>query len=182
MRGRLSKPRYRHALCVARTGEKLARKHGGSRAAARIAGVLHDVAREWSPKKLLEYAREHGLPVSDLELASPLLLHARVGADVAQREFGVTDPDVLAAIATHTVAEPRMSELQKIMFVADTVEPTRTYVGREALEAAALRALDEGLLGCVKASMEYLLARGVPVAPQTLEVYNALVTRYGTTA
>jgi HD superfamily phosphohydrolase YqeK len=75
-----------------------------------------------------------------------------------------------------------MSDLQKVMFVADTVEPNRTYAGRAALETAALRSLDEGLLGCVKASMEYLLARGVPIAPQTLEVYNALVTRYGTTA
>lgn len=182
MRERLAPARYRHVLGVARTAEKLARRYGASRAAARTAGVLHDAAREWPPDALLAYAGEHGLPVTEVERAAPVLLHAKVGADIARREFGVTDPDVLAAIETHTVAVPDMSDLQRIMFIADTVEPSRTFASRGALEAAALRSLDEGMLGCVKASLEYLLAREVPIAPHTLEVYNALVLRHGTKA
>jgi predicted HD superfamily hydrolase involved in NAD metabolism len=169
-------------LGVARTAEKLARRHGGSRKAMRLAGVLHDIAREWPPEKLLAYAQQHGLAISELEFASPILLHAKVGADIAKREFGITDPDVLGGIETHTVAEPGMSDAQKMMFIADTVEPSRTYKRRAELEALALRSLDEGMLGCVRASMEYLLVRGVPMAPQTVEVYNALVQRYGTQA
>ncbi|MBV8222087.1 MAG: bis(5'-nucleosyl)-tetraphosphatase (symmetrical) YqeK, partial [Candidatus Eremiobacteraeota bacterium] len=133
-------------LCVARTAEAFARAHDASRSAARTAGILHDIAREWTPAALLEYAREHRLPVDDFERAAPLLLHAKVGADIARREFGVTDPDTLAAISTHTVVQPSMTELQKILFVADTVEPTRTYEGRAALAATALRSLDEALL------------------------------------
>ncbi|MBV8172558.1 MAG: bis(5'-nucleosyl)-tetraphosphatase (symmetrical) YqeK [Candidatus Eremiobacteraeota bacterium] len=182
MRAQLAPARYRHVLGVARMAERLARRYGVSREAMRVAGVLHDIAREWPPERLLAYAREHDLAISELEQASPILLHAKVGAHIAAVEFGVTDHDTLAGIATHTVAQPGMSAAQKIMFVADTVEPSRTYERRGQLEALALRSLDEGLLGCVSASIEYLLSRGVPIAPQTLEVYNTLVRRYGTQA
>lgn len=162
--------------------EKLARRYGMTREGARQAALLHDIARQWPPDALLAYAREHELPVNESERTAPILLHAKVGADIARREFGVTDEDVLAAIATHTVAVPGMSDLQKIIFMADTFEPTRSFPARPALEAAALRSLDEGMLACVKASIEHLLAREVPIAPQTLEVYNDLVRRNGKTS
>jgi len=181
VRARLPRERFKHVLGVARTGEKLARRYGLSTEAARTAGLLHDLARQWTAQELLGYARDHGIAVDEIEAAAPVLLHAKAGADIARREFGVTDVDVLAAIATHTVAVPGMSPLQKVVFLADTFEPSRTFAGRAALEAAALRSLDEGMLACVKASMEYLLARGVPIAPQTLEVYNELVRRHGQT-
>lgn len=181
VRARLPAARYRHVLGVARTAERLARPYGTPRDAARAAALLHDIARHWPPDALLAYAREHGLAVDESERSAPVLLHAKVGADIARREFGVTDADVLAAIATHTIPVPGMSQLQKIIFLADTCEPSRTFAARAALEAAALRSLDEGMLACVKASIEYLLAREVPIAPQTLEVYNALVRCNGPT-
>ena len=167
---------------MARTGEKLARRYNVAREKARIAGVLHDLARVWRSDDLLAYAREHHMAVSAFERSAPALLHARVAADLARREFGVTDGDTLAAIETHTVAVPGMSDLQKIVFMADTFEPSRRFEGRAALEAAALRSLDEGMLACLKASLEYLLLREVPIAPQTLEVYNDLVQRNGKTS
>jgi len=182
VRSRLAGARYKHVLGVARMGEKLARRHGLSMQAARTAGMLHDLAREWTADDLLAYAREHRIAISEIEAAAPVLLHAAVGADIARREFGVMDEDVLAAIATHTVAVPGMSPLQKVVFLADSFEPSRTFAGRASLEAAAMRSLDEGMLACVKASMEYLLARGVPIAPQTLEVYNDLVRLHGQTS
>ena len=175
VRARLTSARYRHSLGVARTAEKLARRYDVPRVKARIAGVLHDLARPWTPDELLAYAHEHGLAPSKTEQMAPLLLHARVGVDLARREFGVTDADTLAAIATHTVAIPGMSDFQKIVFMADTFEPNRRFEARAALEAAALRSLDEGMLACVKASIDYLLRREVPIAPETVEVYNQLV-------
>jgi predicted HD superfamily hydrolase involved in NAD metabolism len=182
VRARVLEPRYRHVLGVARTAEKLARRHGASRANARIAGVLHDLARHWEPAVLLAYAREHHLPISEHERIAPVLLHAKIGADIARREFGVSDADTLAAIETHTVAVPGMSDLQKILFLADTFEPSRRFEARAALETIALRSLDEGMLACLKASIDYLLARDVPIAPSTVEVYNTLVQRNGKTS
>lgn len=182
VRARVPVQRYRHVLGVARVAERLARRYGASRANARVAGVLHDCARHWEPEALVAYAHEHHLPVSEQERAAPVLLHAKIGANIARREFGVTDADTLAAIETHTVAVPGMSALQKILFVADTVEPSRRFEARASLEAIALRSLDDGILACLKASIDYLLARDVPIAPSTVEVYNALVQRNGKTS
>jgi predicted HD superfamily hydrolase involved in NAD metabolism len=182
VRARLPEQRYRHVLGVARCAERLACRHGASPARARVAGVLHDCARHWDAEALLAYARGHDLSVSEHERAAPVLLHAKIGAGIARDEFGVSDPDTLAAIETHTVAVPGMSDLQKILFVADTIEPSRRFEGRAALETIALRSLDDGMLACLKASIDYLLARDVPIAPSSVEVYNTLVQRNGTTS
>jgi predicted HD superfamily hydrolase involved in NAD metabolism len=182
VRARVPEGRYRHVLGVARTAERLARRYGASSAKARVAGLLHDYARHWAPAALLAYAREHRLPISEAESAVPVLLHSKIGADIARREFEVIDPETLAAIETHTVAVPGMSDLQKILFLADTFEPSRRFEARAALEATALRSLDEGMLACLKASIEYLLARDIPIAPSTVEVYNTLVQRHAKTS
>ena len=171
--------RYRHCLSVARMAEKLAVRHGASPLKARIAGVIHDVARLWTNDELLTYAAGHGIPISDDAKSAPVLLHAPVAADVARREFGIEDREILGAIARHTVAVPNMTDLEKIVYMADTFEPSRKYEGREALEAAAFRSLDEGLLGCVKASLSHLMARQVPFAQETVVLYNQLVRRHG---
>jgi len=180
VRERLPEGRYRHSLGVARTAERLARRYGVSRAHARVAGLLHDVARHWKPEDLLDYARRHHLRIDTNEEAVPVLLHARVASDLARREFGVDDADVLSAIATHTVAEPDMSPLQKILFVADAIEPSRRFAGRDALERAALRSLDEGMLASITSALDYFRERGIAAAPQTMEVYTQLVKSNGT--
>lgn len=179
MKDRLPARRYRHVVGVARMAEKLARRHGASVMGARIAGIIHDVARHWDPDKLLSYAMRRGIPVGDIERAAPVLLHARVGAAIAADEFGIGDADVLGAIVHHTVARPQMSDLQKCVYLADTLEPSRTFPDREALVAATERSLDEGMLACVHASVQYLRERDVPIAPETVELYNQLVKRFG---
>ena len=182
MRERLPRARYRHCLSVARAAEKLARRHGVSALKARIAGVLHDLARAWADADLLAYAAAHEMPVSDAERMYPVLLHAQIGADVAQREFGVDDAEILGAIARHTVAVPGMSRLEKVVYEADTFEPGREYPGRARLAATALRSLDEGLLACVASCIDYLNGRRIPPAPETLALYDELVKMYGSTA
>ena len=179
VRRRLPEGRYRHSLGVARAAERLARRYGASRQHARIAGVLHDLARHWNAAELLAYARRHGLRIGPSEERAPVLLHARIGADIARREFGVTDADALAAIETHTVAVPGMSTLQKIVFMADAIEPSRRFAERDGIEAAAMRSLDEGMLACIRSSLDYLRERGIPAARQTMEVYKTLVKSNG---
>ena len=182
MRDRLPHDRFRHCLSVARCAEKLARRHGESALKARVAGVLHDAARTWSGTELLAYADTHGMAVNDAERAYPILLHARIGADVARREFDIDDGEILGAIARHTVAGPGMSRLEKIVYEADTFEPGRDFPGRARLEATALRSLDEGLLVCVASSLDFLKARRIPPAPETLALHDELVKMYGSTA
>jgi predicted HD superfamily hydrolase involved in NAD metabolism len=170
--------RFRHCAGVARMAEKLAARHGASTRKARVAGIVHDVARLWKDDDLLAYAAEHGIPVTAEAKASPVLLHAPVGADIARREFGIADPETLSAIEHHTIAVPGMSELDKIVYLADTVEPSRKFPARAALEAAAFRSLDEGMLASIKMSMDYLATRKIEVAKETRQLYDQMVRRY----
>src|SRR5690242_1039272 len=177
MRGRMGVGRYRHCAGVARMAERLAVRHRSSPLKARIAGILHDVARTWNGDALIAYAEEHALPVTSDARRAPVLLHAAVGADIAKREYGIHDPDVLGAIVHHTVAGPNMSDLEKIVYMADTFEPSRAFEGRETLEAAAFRSLDEGLLACLRESMKYLSSKRIAVAQETTQLYDDLVKR-----
>jgi predicted HD superfamily hydrolase involved in NAD metabolism len=182
VRNNLPPNRYRHVLGVARTAERLARRYGLHAGKARVAAMIHDIARNWSPQKLLEYARAHDLEVSDQELHAPVLLHAKVAASVAREQFGVSDPEVLAAIRHHTVAVPDMGELEKVLYIADAIEPSRTFFGRAALEAAAYRSLDEGMVACLAASFAYLQSNGITIPPASLALHRQLVSRLETHA
>jgi predicted HD superfamily hydrolase involved in NAD metabolism len=176
VRERMPAARYRHVLGVARAAEKLAARHGASPHGARIAGIVHDIARHWPPEELLAYARKHGMDVSPVERAEPVLLHARVAAEIAHTDFGIDDPEVLAAIASHTVARPRMSVLEKCVYVADSVEPSRTFADRAVLAELAERDLDAGFFAALQSSIRHLTRVGVPIAPETVEVYNEMVS------
>lgn len=162
-------------LGVARMGECLARRYGAPSRKVRVAALIHDIARAWAAPDLLAFMAERGLSVSEDERRSPVLLHARVGAELAREKFGVDDPEVLAAIAHHTVAQPGMSDVEKILYIADAIEPSRTFPGRAALEAAAFRSLDEGMLVCIKSSLEHLNNSRVSAAAPTLALYDELI-------
>ncbi len=177
VREAMPRDRYRHVLGVAREAERLARRYGSSTRKARNAAMVHDIARMWTADELVQYACAHGLVISPAEQQAPILLHARIGAHIGRERFGIEDPQMLLAIERHTVAVPGMSDLEKILYIADTTEPSRSFPGRAALVAAANLSLDEGLKACIKSSMEYLTERGIPIAPQTLVLYNQLVQR-----
>ncbi|MBC5807208.1 MAG: bis(5'-nucleosyl)-tetraphosphatase (symmetrical) YqeK [Candidatus Eremiobacteraeota bacterium] len=177
IRSGLPAQRYRHVLGVARTAARLAHRHGASPEKARIAALLHDIARGWPAAQLKAYARKHGLPVTPADETSPVLLHAAVGAEVARTEFGIEDEEVLGAIRRHTIALPGMTPLEKILYIADAVEPSRTYPERTKLAALGNESLDKGLLACLKSSLTYLMSREVPIDPGALALYNQLVGR-----
>lgn len=158
-------------------GEKLAVRYRVSPLKARLAGIVHDVARSWKNEELIGYAAEHDIPISDVARAAPVLLHAAVGADIARREYRIEDPELLGAILHHTTAAPNMSDLEKVIYMADTFEPSRKFEGREALEAAAFRSLDEGFEACVRESMKYLQTRRISIARETVELYDQIVRR-----
>jgi predicted HD superfamily hydrolase involved in NAD metabolism len=179
VRARTDEHRFRHALGVARMAERLALRYGVSTLKARVAGILHDVARLWKADKLFAYATSHGVPVSEVARKAPVLMHAAIGAEIARSEFAFDDADVIGAIAHHTVASAGMSDIEKVLYVADSIEPGRTFPQRAALEAAAFRSLDEGLFACVRASMDHLTARRIAVAQETLDLYDDMMRRYG---
>lgn len=133
--------RYAHSVRVARCAESLARHHGVDSRKARLAGLLHDLARLFSPERLVAEAQARGLPISEREREHPVLLHARLGAALAREMFAVDDPDVLSAIEKHTTGAPEMSPLDCVVYLADSLEPNRKFPERAQLWQLALRDL-----------------------------------------
>jgi predicted HD superfamily hydrolase involved in NAD metabolism len=158
--------RYAHTLRVARFAERLARAHGEDPARARVAGLYHDLARLYSGERLLAECAARGLPIDDFERANPVVLHARLGAELARDCYGVDDPAILSAIRKHTVAAPAMSRLDMILYLADGLEPGRDFPERAGFAELALRDLDAAMRAVLASTLDYLRGRGFEVAPQ----------------
>ena len=119
--------RFEHSVRVARCAEVLAQRHGVDTQKARLAGLLHDLARLYAPDELVREAQARGFTIAAHERAHPMLLHARLGAAIAREQFGVEDAEVLSAIEKHTTAAGAMSPLDCVVYLADSLEPGRTF-------------------------------------------------------
>jgi predicted HD superfamily hydrolase involved in NAD metabolism len=167
--------RYAHTVRVARMAARLARAHGADPRRARLAAMLHDLARLYSAERLLRECAERGMPVDAFERAHPVVLHARLGAELARERFGVEDESVLSAIRKHTLADPVMSPLDEIVFLADGLEPGRDFADRAELAELAFRDLSAAMRAVLASSVLYLRRSGLAIAPQT----RAAAERYG---
>jgi predicted HD superfamily hydrolase involved in NAD metabolism len=142
--------RYAHSVRVARYAELLAKRHGVDTRKARHAGLLHDLARLYTPAQLIAESEARGFAIEAAEREHPVLLHARLGAAIARERFGVTDAEVLSAIEKHTRGADAMSPLDCVVYLADSLEPARRFPERETLWQLAQHDLE----GATKATLE----------------------------
>jgi len=175
LKGMLDSKRYTHSLRVMDTTVRLAGIYGADREKAAVAGLLHDCAREVPGERLLALARQHALEITKVEEALPVLLHAPVGALMARWDFGVHNIAVLRAISRHTLGGVSMSLLDKIVFVADKVEPGRRFPGVQKLRDEAEQDLDRALLRCFDMAINLSVQKGEPVHPLTVMARNQLL-------
>lgn len=168
-RGRLSAKRYGHTLRVAEMAEDLARAHGLDPGRARLAALLHDAARELSPEEFLGLADDWDLPVGEPERESPKLLHGPVAAELARRELGVEDGEVLDAVREHTTGRPGMGPLSLVLYVADKIEPARDYPSVENLRRLAREDLRGAAAESLRRSIAHNEERGRPTHPASAE-------------
>jgi predicted HD superfamily hydrolase involved in NAD metabolism len=173
-RDRLSEKRYGHTLRVADTAESLAQVHGLDPARARLAALLHDAARETEPEEFLRLAEEWGVPVGELERQSPKLLHAPVAAELARRELGVEDEEVLEAIRVHTVGRAGMDPLALALYVADKIEPARDYPSVGRIRSLAKVDLREAAAESLRRAVAHNEQRGRPIHPASLAMLEWL--------
>lgn len=158
---------------MARLAERLAAAHRVAAYKARVAGMLHDLARLYSHDRLLSESAERGLPIDDYARAHPLILHAPLGAELARERYGVEDLDILSAIAKHTLAAPEMSPLDCIVYLADGLEPGRDFPERPALVELAMRDLHAAMSATIRSTFRYLRERGLNAAPQSIQAAQA---------
>lgn len=176
LKSRLKPGRFEHSLGVAETAAELAGRFGIDREKARIAGLLHDCAREFPNSSMLEEAEKRGIPVGPVERAMPLLLHAYIGAHRVKELYGVEDEEISQSIWRHTVGGPAMTKLDKVIYFADMIEPHRDYPEVKQLRKLARTAeLDEMLLVGLTESIRFVLDKNHLIHPDTVTARNELL-------
>ncbi|MDO5147305.1 MAG: bis(5'-nucleosyl)-tetraphosphatase (symmetrical) YqeK [Eubacteriales bacterium] len=169
----LSEKRYEHTLGVEYTSACLALRYGADMEKARLAGALHDCAKYLSAGDKLSYCKKYGMPVSELERKNPELLHAKLGACFAYEKYGVSDPEVLSAITWHTTGKPNMGLLEKIVYIADYMEPNRNQApDLKEVRRLAFQDLDECLRLILRDSVEYLSTKASAADPMTKKTWE----------
>ena len=169
LRKKLKGNRFIHTLGVEYTSACLAMKHGESLEKAELAGLLHDCAKQLPEKKLIQLCSEHKEEISEMEYEHPFLLHGKAGACLAQEKFEIYDEDVLNAVRYHTTGRPAMTLLEKIVFVADYIEPNRKKADHlEELRRLAFEDLDETVLFILDQTLAYLEKSGKEIDHQTV--------------
>ncbi len=174
MEKELHAKRYEHTLSVAYTAASLAMVHNVDTDSAMTAGLLHDCAKCLPTDKLISLCRKNDLPVSEVELQNPAaLLHAKAGSFLARKRYGVTDDDILNAIKYHTTGRPEMSKLEKILYIADYIEPGRKHAANLLqIRKMAYQDLDQTLFKILEDTLSYLLTTGGEIDSMTQETYD----------
>ncbi|MDU2065953.1 MAG: bis(5'-nucleosyl)-tetraphosphatase (symmetrical) YqeK [Sporomusaceae bacterium] len=175
LKERLSPKRFRHSLGVRDTALFLAKKFDVDEQAAALAGLLHDYAREIPARDLLQKAEAFGIVISAADRKSPILLHSPVGAALIAAELKVTDPVIARAISVHTTGMPHMTKLDKIIYLADCIEPNRKYSGVDKLRKKVERGLDAAVLAAMNHSLIFLIEHDAWIHENTILARNELL-------
>ncbi len=166
---------YRHCLGVAETAQTLANRYCSEPEKAYIAGMVHDYGKRYSTQELLRKAEELKLPLDWITLCQGKLLHAPVGAALLERELGIGDLEIIRAVAYHTTGRVGMTLLEKIVYLADYIEPGRVFEGVEIIREAAKENLNSALLLSVNAAIKSILKRDLMLHPRSVAFRNNLL-------
>lgn len=172
----LNEERYIHSLGTAECAKELAHKFKLDEEKAYTAGLLHDCAKCFSNEKLLEIIRNN-LDVHEEEMLNYKTLHAPVSAFYAKEKFGVEDKEILSAIRWHTLGKLDMSDFEKIIFLADKIEPNTRDKEYSAIIRSYLtedNGLNKAMLKCYKETIKSLVKRDLKICLLTIEIYNKL--------
>ena len=153
----LDEDRYRHTQGVMYTSAALAMRYGADLKKALLAGLLHDCAKCIPGHTKIRMCEKYNLEISEIERKNPSLLHAKLGAYLAKDKYDIEDEEILMAIRSHTTGRPGMSLLEKIVYIADYIEPMRYKASRlPEIRKLAFEDLDECMYEILKDTLEYL--------------------------
>lgn len=173
----LSVKRVNHVLGVAKTARELAFLNNEDENKAELAAMLHDIAKEMPIDEQLKILSDNNFKITDIDEASPQVLHGFVGEFIARDKFGIDDEAILKAVAYHTTGKADMTTLEKIIYIADYIEPTRDYPGVDTLRKVTYKDLDEGILMGLNNTIKLLLDKDAVIHPLTIEARNYLVMK-----
>ncbi len=186
LRENLSEKRYNHSLGCAKTAKKLAGIYNQDENKAYLAALVHDCAKNFSDEKLINILREEiKTGFLESELKNPKTYHAIVGAYIIQKEFEIDDSMIISAVRNHTIGKTNMSLFDKIIFLADKIEPNSRdekytkKIWRILDKNKGVIGLDIALLVCFIETIKSLVKRKLYICPATIDVYNELQEHVG---
>ncbi len=178
----LTKERYHHTVGVAYTAMSMAMKYNPQpdnnefMIKAEIAGLLHDCAKCMDNDKKIRICNKNQISYSKIEAENPYLLHGKVGAYIARKEFDILDEDILNAITWHTTGRPDMSLLEKIIFVADYIEPSRRPIPElNLIRQLAFTDINQAVIKILENTLKYLNEKGNPIDDMTQKTYDSYI-------
>lgn len=165
--------RFEHTIGVMDTAACLAMRYGADMEKALIAGLLHDCAKCMPDSKKVKICMKNHIPMSETEEQNPFLLHAKVGAYIAKEKYGVDDEEILQAIACHTTGKPAMTLLEKIIYIADYIEPMRNKAANlPEVRRMAFEDLDLALFKIFSDTLLYLKDTSKSLDAMTVQAYE----------
>ncbi|MDO4710418.1 MAG: bis(5'-nucleosyl)-tetraphosphatase (symmetrical) YqeK [Peptostreptococcaceae bacterium] len=175
----LGEKRLQHVLGVEKMAVFLGARYGADLRECRTAALFHDLAKYFSVDRCRKILTESGYIPDRLETDSVNLMHSKVSAIIAEKEYGVGNRSVLSAIRKHTTASANMSLLDKIIFVSDAIEETRSYDKVELFREIAPKDLDEALKMILDEQIIYLVRNDKSIHPNSIEARNFLLNHRG---
>ncbi len=163
---------FTHSLRVRDMAKGMAEKFGVDTEKAALAGLLHDYGKGIKEIDIISEAKKLNIPVGYIEESDPYLLHAPVGAELISSQLGIDDSNIINAVSRHTVGEPSMSKLDMIVYIADMVEPARTFSGLEKIRDFDGKRLIEVFELAYTHTLCHLVRRKKLIHPKTFEVWN----------
>lgn len=170
---KLTPLRYEHSIGVSYTAMALAMRYGCSLEKAEIAGLLHDCAKHFEDSEIIDKCRKHKIPLTEDELKAPAVLHATYGAWLAEYRYGIKDEEIISAIRWHTTGKEDMTLLEKIIYIADYIEPRRYKAeDLDEMRRLAFIDLDETMFRILDGTLKYLEGKKSSVDSMTREAYE----------
>jgi predicted HD superfamily hydrolase involved in NAD metabolism len=179
VRSRLSDKRYEHTINVKKMAVKLAKHYGTDPEQAALAALLHDAAKELPKDEMRAIMQAHPEYAQGGEARPTLVWHGICAAILARTEWGVTDEAVLSAIACHTAGKAGMTQLDKILYLADMTSAERDWPGVEKLRKLEMKDLDVAMLAALRQTNGFVLSEGKPLDPESKAAYEDILAHSG---
>ena len=180
LKTKLDPMRYEHSLSVSFTCMNLAMRYGYDIDKAELAGLMHDCGKRFTDEIILKKCISHKIPVTDAEMKALPVLHAKYGAWLAENKYGIEDPEIISAIACHTTGKSQMTTLEKIIYIADYIEPNRDMDCKpyplERIRRTAFFDLNQATGMILKNTLTYLEENQMPIDEMSLEAFHYYFT------
>lgn len=174
LKKQVSEHRYMHSLGVMRMCEKLANMYGADVKKSKLIGLMHDIAKDISREEILKYIKENNIEVTKTEMELVDTLHGKVGAHICKHKYSF-DEEMSTAISVHSTGKADMTLLQKILYVADKTDETRTYEKAKELRQIAYEDLDKAIITHINYILERMIVENKPFSEESVITRNYIL-------